>query len=117
MVAAGWRSWREFTIDAREHELATRKAFKVMTRMLNVQLSRGWTRWRLTHAELEIAIRVADAQRAGNATQLKRTAARVFAGAETRMLVAGWRSWKEVVADMKQHRSSSCSVSYSNEEA
>ena len=46
MTAAGWRSWKEVVADLKEQKAATLSAFKVMTRMLNVQLGRGWARWR-----------------------------------------------------------------------
>ena len=46
-----------------EMEDAARRAFKVMSRMLNVQQGKGWTRWRLVIADA----RAAEAQRDGEA--------------------------------------------------
>ena len=46
LLTAGWRTWTSAHFEALEAEAAAAQAFKVMTRMLNVQLGRGWPRWR-----------------------------------------------------------------------
>ena len=59
-MAKGWRAWHEDCAAQRAKGDAAKRACRVMSRMLNVQLGRGWARWRerlrATMAEHGVAI-------------------------------------------------------------
>ena len=96
-MSKGWRTWRENYLEELATEKATRKAFRVMTRMLNVQLSQGWIRWQRKFMDAKVV----DEQRRRLGGSLDRVL-RIFAGGDKRMLAVAWRSWQDVVLDLRQ---------------